>query len=231
MKLRKINRARLASLSALGAGALGVATQNAEASSIVYTPLNGEVGFYSGAKSIFTFSTFKAPVIPGLSLYFRRSALLTSTNASRLATGKVDMVGVLGGLGFRVTPAASGSKWSYGVGGLAFSQALGQRTAGGSTLHFGNPNGTFYKLFAFVTPSSSIDFGWVKLNESLSSTSGPDVKIEGIAYDTSGALIAAGDTGQAPTPEPSTAALAGLSALALGATGLRRWRKVRKPAA
>jgi hypothetical protein len=41
-----------------------------------------------------------------------------------------------------------------------------------------------------------------------------------VAYDTSGAQIAAGDTGK--TPEPSTLDLSGLSAWALVAVGLRR---------
>jgi hypothetical protein len=50
--------------------------------------------------------------------------------------------------------------------------------------------------------------------------------LEGWAYDDSGDQIAAGDTGG--VPEPSTMALAGLGALALGAAGLRRWRAARK---
>jgi hypothetical protein len=61
-----------------------------------------------------------------------------------------------------------------------------------------------------------------------SPTLGPRVTVEGLALDTSGAFIKAGDTG---VPEPSTMALTGLAALALGATGLRRWRAARKPAA
>jgi hypothetical protein len=52
----------------------------------------------------------------------------------------------------------------------------------------------------------------------------PDVTLIDWAYDTSGAQIPAGDTG---TPEPSTLALSGLAALALGAKGLRRWRAAR----
>jgi hypothetical protein len=43
----------------------------------------------------------------------------------------------------------------------------------------------------------------------------------------SGAQIPAGDTG---TPEPSTFALTGLAALALGAKGVRSWREARKTA-
>ena len=44
MRIKKKNVARLASLSALGAGALGVAAGTAHAG-IVYTPLSGKVGF------------------------------------------------------------------------------------------------------------------------------------------------------------------------------------------
>ena len=42
-------------------------------------------------------------------------------------------------------------------------------------------------------------------------------------------VLAAGDT-TVPTPEPATEVTTGLAALALGAEGLRRWRKARKAA-
>lgn len=71
-------------------------------------------------------------------------------------------------------------------------------------------------------------YGWAQLNLSRpGSMHGPDVTVVDWAYDTSGAQIPAGDTG---TPEPSTFALTGLSALALGAAGLRSWRAARKAA-
>ena len=59
---------------------------------------------------------------------------------------------------------------------------------------------------------------------------GPTATINGWAYDTNGHPLAAGST-TSSTPEPSSFELTGLAGLALGAEGLRRWRRARKTAA
>jgi len=239
MKLTKKNVARLASISALGAGALGVGAGSAEAGPITYTPLNGQVGVGPGFKSTFSASSFKAPIVPGIDIYFRRQIF---TASSAFATGLIRMDAGLSvnrvsqgaDLAFQLRNAVAGQKvTSLRSSTLNRSLLLGIRTLSGGVAGNGQ-NGTFYKLFAFVTSSfAPVDYGWIKLHETLSPTTGPDVQILGLAYDQTGSTIAAGDTGasSAPaTPEPSSAALASLSALALGAAGLRRWRAVRNRA-
>jgi hypothetical protein len=209
----------------------------AEAGTIQYTALNHEIGFSATTKAVGLASTFNVPVVPGISAYFRRSALGTRNGSldrvdlfARVSAG---INAAYGAFLFKPGIAQSGQKMTN-LQGLASTLQLGRRTGGES---FGGHNGGFYELFAFAKSYyAQIDYGWIHLNESVSATGGPDVTILGIAYDTSGATIAAGNTGNTgntggATPEPSTAALASLSALALGAVGLRRWREVRKQAA
>jgi hypothetical protein len=93
-----------------------------------------------------------------------------------------------------------------------------------------------YSLFQFEDGSNTL-YGWIQLSYSVSGQFGPDaifgpeLTIHDFAYDDSGAVIAAGQTVDASqVPEPSTAASTGLAALALGAVGLRQWRKTRQPA-
>jgi hypothetical protein len=237
MRLKRKNVARLASISALGAGALGVVAGSAEAGTIQFTALSGEIGFSATTKPLGSLSTLKVPVVPGITAYFKRSSFFTAPGGA-LKSGTVNLEGLVspaisfagGSINFQTGNAVAGQQWKYSgpASSGALDLLLGQRTSAG--FHSGQ-NGTFYKLFAFATSYfAPYDWGWIELDETVSATAGPDVKILGIGYDTSGALIEAGagaaDAGA--TPEPSTAALASLSALALGATGLRRWRAARK---
>jgi hypothetical protein len=251
MRIKRKNFARLASISALGAGALGVAGGTAEAGTITYHPIGVTIG-PDGSKS-YIGSLLGAPAF----------ALLRSTmNSAQLGTW---MVGIAGSqlresAGGYLRIVGAGQKWNTvggPFGGTAFIAKRGfmrvPHTVEGSfttvlshggiptinmvkfhvtytTSFHVNGNGSFtdgYALFTFQNSGKTL-YGWLELSNSVSTTSGPDVTLVGVAYDSSGNPIAAGDTG---TPEPSTMALTGLAALALGAAGLRRWRGARKPAA
>ena len=109
------------------------------------------------------------------------------------------------------------------------SSVFASRTGPG-TAHFTEFSTTDrYLLFKFTGGNLPAPlYGWAELSVSLpGNLGGPNVTLIDYAYDISGAQLPAGDTG---TPEPSTFALAGLAALALGARGLRIWRAARKAA-
>lgn len=80
--------------------------------------------------------------------------------------------------------------------------------------------GTQYALFSFDAGSQT-DYGWLELSLGGLPGSAPFVRLIGYAYDTSGKPIPAG-----AIPEPKHLPLA-LGALALGAVGVREWRKRR----
>jgi hypothetical protein len=77
--------------------------------------------------------------------------------------------------------------------------------------------------FQFPTSNSQqAEYGWAEVEFNLDSNGLPDsVTLLALAYDSSGAPIAAGDTGVSNTPEPGTA---GLMLLALGAIGVTALR-------
>jgi hypothetical protein len=85
-----------------------------------------------------------------------------------------------------------------------------------------------YFLFNFSDDGKTL-YGWGQLDSSVSQTSGPDVTFVDYAYDTTGARIAPGET--SAVPEPSETIPLALSALVLGAAGVRRWRKAQNPQA
>jgi hypothetical protein len=88
-------------------------------------------------------------------------------------------------------------------------------------------------LFEFET-HGLLQYGWAEATlqlvnaDSNDPADGPNLTVISYAYDSSGAVIPAGDTGS--TPEPSSLAESGIAALVLGAEGLRRWRAARNPA-
>jgi hypothetical protein len=103
---------------------------------------------------------------------------------------------------------------------------------------FGNtPFTDQFALFRFGSDPAHPNYGWVELSYEVTDTSdpsgsnGPNLTILGYGYETTPDLqIAAGEVGGTETPEPSSIELSGLAALALGAEGVRRWRKARKAA-
>ena len=101
------------------------------------------------------------------------------------------------------------------------------------------PNGGYdhmYLGFRFQdsTAGNNFRYGWIEVGLSIpfvnpiGSSGGPDVTIYGYAYESNGTQPF---MGQRPAvPEPSSAALMIIGALALGAPGLRKWRQGRETA-
>ncbi|MGA3024786.1 MAG: PEP-CTERM sorting domain-containing protein [Bryobacteraceae bacterium] len=225
MNISTTNAKRLTSLAALGAGALTLGAGEAMAD-IVYVDLSGnpgKVGFDKGFNS-----SFNIP-LPGTGIHFMTKTATTAGGAYSSVVGAADKGGKArlatssGSLKLFKKNATWGNRASASTSAKVasrFSTALGSGTGG---------DGTFskqYALFSFPAGAHT-DYGWILLSDFVSDTNGPDLTILGYAYDTSGNKIPAGDTG---VPEPSTLAMAGLGALALGAAGVRRWRAACKAA-
>jgi len=230
MKITKANRKRLASLSALGAGALGAAGGTAEASSIVFSgPIDIHVGFCRGCRDLVTIT---GPNGAAGALAFYRSR--TADRFSRFA---VNVAGRRGAHGTYFQAAGTGilsafplnAQWGVRKASLGPWNAAALTTVTRyytAATRFNAKDK--YLLFTFTggqLPQTL--YGWAQLRVRFGSPDNIDVTLVEWAYDTAGAQIPAGDTG---TPEPSTFALTGLAALALGAKGMRRWRAARKAA-
>ncbi len=244
-RLRTKTVKKLASLSALGAGALALAPDSAEASVIAY----------GGAPITLTFTSSADPSSPatpaswfagmGSSLPLP-GPLLLGFGLYSCSCGHVN-AGILGGGVYLATKSlrtATGSGSDYFVrlfnrgdlmSGPRYSGVypIASFVTSGSTLLSGG-NGQFshkFALFSFYNSSqSAYDFGWAEFSLSavnnLDGTITESLTIDNYAYDDSGAQLPAG-----AVPEPGTMGSMAMGALALGAVGLRRWRAARQKTA
>jgi len=113
-----------------------------------------------------------------------------------------------------VGPSAAFASRFYMMASAAFFNASGFAT--GVSGYIG---------FKF-TPDATVLYGWASVT--MTTTAPYAIRtINEWAHDTSGAAIQVGQT--SAIPEPATTA-AGLGLLALGAAGLRRWRKIKQAA-
>jgi hypothetical protein len=229
LKIKGKNVQRLASLSALGVGALGIAG-TAEAN-VVVTDVNQTVGFTTGGPGPIT---VKFGALGAGSFSLKRTAFTTMSSGSVAHVKSVFLDGHHG-LRFGVSFFSPGGRYGAFPYGRTSSGLIARKTvpvAGLATLtsvHGSKTKSTLHpfqgadKYFLFYFPSSTTPsgdiFGWGQLTESINLTTGPDVTLVDYAYDTSGNFLPAG-----AVPEPSETVPLALGALVLGAAGIRRWR-------
>lgn len=246
-------RHKVMSLSALGAGALVFGAGSADAGTITCTP-GMEVGWHSSAGGGNTAnaacSVSFGKIGTKSKIGFTFKALQKGTSAASFASMRRSIMVDGRDLSFEVTPAdttillpkGQNATWSVAPHKAADAQVGGRTWTFGTYFRkkktFGNKDfSNEYALFRFQTGTSTYDYGWIELTYAVTSAvsgafdDGPEVDIEAWAYDpTANVQLKAGVEPPASTPEPGTLESTGLAALALGAAGLRRWRKTRQGA-
>jgi hypothetical protein len=211
---------KLVSLLALASGAVAMPqTSNAD---IIYTNLSSpvQVGYY-------TSSFFLVDNLPGIAQLAFQTVQRGSTSftSSRfVVVGQYDGYVRLKTNAYFAVRASQGKLWTQ-IPGTTYSVG----TAGAANLYNHFPDSFNNEYYAFIfqdsTHGSALRYGWVEVsleNSNLAVGDGPNLTIFGWGYDAGGAQIAMG-----AIPEPSAAAVAALGALALGAKGLRSWRRNR----
>lgn len=248
MRLNRKSMRKLASLTALGAGAVTLSAENAEASVIYSGPMDAKVGIAPGYGP-----TYISPLLPGGAQFeFNLISYAYTTATHHIVYHVISLYakGLGGAAGpffekTRTNPPLPGSAMKVVNAGALWS-TLGPPLENPLIAYrfwvglIGNAYGlkSFtdkYAMFRFNGCAVSPCYGWIELSLSVANqppfrnvNNGPNLDILGFAYDDSGTLIPAGYKGPNSIPEPSTFELAGLAALALGADGLRRWRAARK---
>jgi len=213
---------KLVSLLALAAGSLAMPqSSNAD---VIVTDLT--TNFITvGPSGSASFLLENLPGTARLGFDFHERATMIGSSRAVSAAQKAGYVRLKTHSSFLI-PAAEGKTWDQIGGASAVSsvngfvaKANGYGVVPSSFIHL-------YLAFKFKDSTqvgSPVYYGWIdaSLSNPLSG-SGPDVTIFSYAYDNTGAKIPMG-----AVPEPGSAALLALGALALGAQGVRSWRRKR----
>lgn len=238
-----ISNQKLLSLLALSTGALAL-PQTGEGVIIDSGVINAKVGFSSGFNASFTLD------VPGTQdLQLARGSSVVGTLFSSTRTHKVEFRALdayaairaysVGGLTFAKRTNA-GATWNAIGTQIKPGGLIGKRatffvfsSAVGGVVYLPGSFTSQYVGFRFQdsTAGNATRYGWALLTMDIEPFdfpnipgTGPDVTLQRWAYDTTGTKIPTGAT----VPEPTSAAMVMFGALALGATGVRRWRAEKK---
>ncbi len=231
MKTSSKKRAKkLASLSALGAGALVLAAPESAEASIVYTPVNETLSTLNGPLA-WTSNPLALPnEVLRFSVYASGSHAAAWANSFQapMYWGATSSGSFLKLVNKGVSPVLAGPYLQFSHRGSLVVGAFNNIYTASKVRSYGP--GQFSHKFAFFSFKDATfnryDFGWVQLSLKLVS-SDLRLTIQDYAYQTDGTLLAAG---AGAVPEPATSESIALAALALGAVGLRRWRAAKKAA-
>ena len=233
---------KLASLLALAAGAIAMPqTSNAD---IVYVDLNSapaEVGFLGGT----SFFDLTLPGSAGFRFQRFEQSVTTSTTfgSTTMLFRGVKGTDLFGSASVRIQFSQQGPNrfavpLQYGAAWNPAAPLYYTAIVGVANTSVRNPNAGYNRQFlAFRFEDSTASFGyrygWIEVSLGITTvnpfgnptTGGPNLIIYGYAYDDAGSFITMGQKGA--VPEPSSAAMLVIGALALGAPGLRKWRQNR----
>jgi len=239
-KLKRSNTKRLASLSALGAGALGAAAVPAHASDVVFSGVIDVTVEFPASHSY---------TIPGPGPGGAGGVIFTHISSGCQITCfnigfTIGIASKPGKYGTQFRFLATGKDNSFAQGqpqGAVWGTAPGKSTKSADIIYTygGHPSTTItptdrYLLFRFQRGALKHDiYGWARIH--LPDPNHAEVEIVDWAYDPSGVRLPAGYHGggrREPEDlgaiEPSSIDATGRPALALGAPALRRWRAARK---
>lgn len=229
---------KLVSLLALAAGA--IAMPQTGSADIIYTDLGGSpatVGYGSGSAeylvnlpgtAVFKFARTQSTVTTTFVSLTKRYRSVIAGDFGPASTPPVKLQGLASPNGF-AAPQDFGQAWNQGLN-LFYKVAMGSRSDGNGRRPVSDYDHKYLAFqFGDSTAGNQTRYGWIEVGLTIFgyNAGGPLVTIYRYGWDDTGAQPTMGQT---PVPEPSSAAIVALGAMALGARGMRAWRQKRDAA-